>query len=130
MTGQRRSRPDWERAERDFIHSDMSLRLLAKSRGLAYSTVQRHAREGGWAEKRERLRLEDGEIRLEQVTDKLLRKMAEAIDREDNMDCKDYNALSSALKELKDIQEKLSGSRSRQEQLVIELAEELEELSG
>jgi len=130
MAGAKKSRVDWERVERDYLYSNMSLRLLAKSRGLGYSTVQRRAKEGQWARRREELKLRDNAIRLEQVTEKLLRKIADTIDREETMEPKDYKALSAALKELRDVQERGSQLERRMEPLVVELAEELEGLSG
>lgn len=130
MAGAKKSRVDWERVERDYLYSNMSLRLLAKSRGLGYSTVQRRAKEGEWARRREELRLKDNAIRLEQVTEKLLRKIADTIDQEESMEPKDYKALSAALKELKDVQEHSAELGRRLEPLVVELAEGLEELSG
>lgn len=130
MSGGKKSRIDWERVERDYLHSNMSLRALAKTRGIGYSTVQRRAKEGAWAERRERLQMEDNAIRLEQVTDKLLRKIADTIDREENMDCKDYKALTSALKELKDVQERLGRDEKGVETLIIQMSAELEKMSG
>lgn len=130
MSGGKKCRIDWERVERAYLHSNMSLRDLAKTRGIGYSTVQRRAKEGAWAEKRERMQMEDNVIRLEQVTDKLLRKIADTIDRKENMDCKDYKALTSALKELKDVQERIAGDGKGAEPLIVQLSAELEALGG
>ena len=68
--------------------------------------------------------------RLGHVTDKLLMKMAETIDGEKELEARDLKALSSALKELGEVKERLEeGSGGKQEPLVVRLAGELEELS-
>ncbi len=73
---------------------------------------------------------EQGYARLGQVTDKLLMKMAEAIDGEIELEARDYKALSSALKELGEVKERLEeGSGGKQEPLVVKLSGDLEELS-
>ena len=72
---------------------------------------------------------EQGYARLGQVTDKLLMKMAETIDGEKELEARDYKALSSALKELGEVKERLEEGGGKQEPLVVRLAGELEELS-
>lgn len=129
--GRKKGGIDWEDIELEYLNSRISLRELAERRQVSYSAVQRRAKEGQWIDKREKLRQERSSVRLGNVTDKLLMKMAETIDGEKELEAKDLKALSAALKELGEVKERLeeSGSGGKQETLVVRLAGELEELS-
>ena len=73
---------------------------------------------------------EQSYARLGQVTYKLLMKMAETIDGEKDLEARDLKALSSALKELGEVKERLEeGGSGKQEPLMVRLAGELEALS-
>ena len=100
-----------------------------KGRRISPSAVQRRAKKGQWVDKREKLRQERSSVRLGNVTDKLLMKMAETIEGERALEAKDLKALSSALKELGEVKERLEEGGGRQGPLMVKLSGELEELS-
>ena len=128
--GRKKGGIDWEDVELEYLNSRISLKDLAEKRQISYSAVQRRAKAGQWADRRAKLEQEKSCARLGHVTDKLLMKMAETIDGEKELEAKDLKALSSALKELGEVKEKLEeGSGGKQEPLVVKLAGELEELS-
>ncbi|MGN0982809.1 MAG: hypothetical protein ACI4O0_07960 [Candidatus Limivicinus sp.] len=127
--GRRKGGIDWEDVELEYLNGRMSLKNLAEKRQISYSAVQRRAKEGQWADRRAKMEQEQGYARLGQVTDKLLMKMAETIGGEKELEARDYKALSSALKELGEVKEKLEeSSGGKQEPLVVKLSGELEEL--
>ena len=127
--GRKKGGIDWEDLELEYLNSRISLKDLAEKRQISYSAVQRRARAGQWADRRAKMEQEQGYARLGHVTDKLLMKMAETIDGEKELEAKDLKALSSALKELGEVKEKLEEGGGKQEPLVVKLAGGLEELS-
>ena len=127
--GRKKGGIDWEDLELEYLNSRISLKDLAEKRQISYSAVQRRARAGQWADRRAKMEQEQGYARLGHVTDKLLMKMAETIDGEKELEAKDLKALSSALKELGEVKEKLKKGGGKQEPLVVKLAGGLEELS-
>ena len=128
--GRKKGGIDWEDVELEYLSSRVSLKALAEKRQISYSAVQRRAKAGQWMDRRAKMEQEQGYARLGQVTDKLLMNMAEAIDGEIELEARDYKALSSALKELGEVKERLEeGGGGKQEPLVVKLSGELEELS-
>lgn len=128
--GRKKGGIDWEDVELEYLNSRMSLKELAEKRQISYSAVQRRAKAGQWADRRAKMEQEQSYARLGQVTDKLLMKMAETIDGEKELEARDLKALSSALKELGEVKERLEeGGSGKQEPLVVRLAGELEPLS-
>ena len=127
--GRKKGGIDWENAELEYLNSRISLKDLAEKRQISYSAVQRRAKAGQWADRRAKMEQEKSCARLGHVTDKLLMKMAETIDGEKELEAKDLKALSSALKELGEVKEKLEEGGGKQEPLVVKLAGGLEELS-
>ena len=128
--GRKKGGIDWEDVELEYLNSRMSLKELAEKRQISYSAVQRRAKAGQWADRRAKMEQEQSYARLGQVTDKLLMKMAETIDGEKELESKDLKALSSALKELGEVKERLEeGGSGKQEPLMVRLAGELEALS-
>ena len=127
--GRKKGGIDWEDLELEYLNSRISLKDLAEKRQISYSAVQRRARAEQWADRRTKLEQEQGYARLGHVTDKLLMKMAETIDGEKELEARDLKALSSALKELGEVKEKLEEGGGKQEPLVVKLAGGLEELS-
>ena len=127
--GRKKGGIDWEDVELEYLNSRISLKDLAEKRQISYSAMQRRARAGQWADRRAKLEQEQSYARLGHVTDKLLMKMAETIDGEKELEAKDLKALSSALKELGEVKEKLEEGGGKQEPLVVKLAGGLEELS-
>lgn len=128
--GRKKGGIDWEDVELEYLNSRMSLKELAEKRQISYSAVQRRAKAGQWADRRAKMEQEQSYARLGQVTDKLLMKMAETIDGEKELEARDLKALSSALKELGEVRERLEeGGSGKQEPLMVRLAGELEALS-
>ena len=128
--GRKKGGIDWEDAQLEYLKSRISLTELAEKRQIRYSALQRRAKAGQWADRRAKMEQEQSYARLGHVTDKLLMKMAETIDGEKELEARDLKALSSALKELGEVKERLEeGSGGKQEPLVVRLAGELEELS-
>ena len=105
--GRKKGGIDWEDVELEYLNSRMSLKELAEKRQISYSAVQRRAKAGQWADRRAKMEQEQSYARLGQVTDKLLMKMAETIDGEKDLEARDLKALSSALKELGEVKERL-----------------------
>ena len=127
--GRKKGGIDWEDVELEYLNSRISLKDLAEKRQISYSAVQRRAKAGQWADRRAKLEQEQSYARLGHVTDKLLIKMAETIDGEKELEAKDLKALSSALKELGEVKERLEEGGGKQEPLVVKLSGDLEELS-
>ena len=127
--GRKKGGIDWEDVELEYLSSRVSLKALAEKRQISYSAVQRRAKAGQWADRRAKLEQEQGYARLGHVTDKLLMKMAETIDGEKELEARDLKALSSALKELGEVKERLEEGGGKQEPLVVKLSGDLEELS-
>ena len=128
--GRKKGGIDWEDVELEYLNSRMSLKELAEKRQISYSAVQRRAKAGQWADRRAKMEQEQSYARLGQVTDKLLMKMAETIDGEKELEARDLKALSSALKELGEVKERLEeGGSGKQEPLMVRLAGEREPLS-
>lgn len=123
---------DWERIRQDYLGSSVSLRALAENCGVSLSTLEKRCRREGWQQLRKQRQLELGSARLEQVVDKLLGSISRDLDQGENLEPRDYKALSSALKELGEIKEQLrsAGLKGRREALEVRLSPELEELSG
>lgn len=123
---------DWERIRQDYLGSSVSLRALAESCGVSLSTLEKRCRREGWQQLRKQRQLELGSARLEQVVDKLLGSISRDLDQGENLEPRDYKALSSALKELGEIKEQLrsAGLKGVREALEVRLSPELEELSG
>lgn len=123
---------DWENIKQEYINSSVSLRALAEGEGISLSTLEKRAGREGWSQCRKQRQLEQNSVRLEQVTDKLLKKISEVIDNGEELDARDYKALTSALKELGEVKEQLCSERTkgRREPLEVRLSGELEELSG
>ena len=123
---------DWEKIRQDYLNSSISLRDLAESSGVSLSTLEKRCGREGWQQMRKQRQLELGSARLEQVADKLLGSISRALDQGENLEARDYKALSSAVKELGEIKEQLcsAGLKGGREPLEVRLAPELEELSG
>ncbi len=123
---------DWEKIRQDYLNSSISLRALAESSGVSLSTLEKRSSREGWQQMRKQRQLELGSARLEQVADKLLGSISRALDQGENLEARDYKALSSAVKELGEIKEQLcsAGLKGGREPLEVRLAPELEELSG
>lgn len=130
MTGEKYR--DWERIRQEYTGSAMSLRALAEQEDISLSTLEKRSRREGWQQMRKQRQLEQNSVRLEQVADKLLGSISRALDQGENMDARDFKALSSAVKELGEIKEQLcsAGLKGGREPLEVLLAPELEELSG
>lgn len=123
---------DWERIRQEYAASSMSLRELAEKEGISLSTLGKRCGREGWQQLRKQGQLELGSARLEQVVDKLLGSISRDLDQGENLEPRDYKALSSALKELGEIKEQLcsAGLKGGREALEVRLSPELEELSG
>lgn len=123
---------DWERIRQEYAGSSMSLRELAEKEGISLSTLGKRCGREGWQQLRKQRQLELGSARLEQVVDKLLGSISRDLDQGENLEPRDYKALSSALKELGEIKEQLcyAGLKGGREALEVRLSPELEELSG
>ena len=123
---------DWEKIRQDYLNSSISLRALAESSGVSLSTLEKRSSREGWQQMRKQRQLELGSARLEQVADKLLGSISRALDQGENLEARDYKALSSAVKELGEIKEQLcsAGLKGGREPLEVRRAPELEVLSG
>lgn len=122
---------DWAGAERAFILGKMSLKALAQEFGLNYKTLLMRARQEDWAGKRQLAQKNHGALRVEQVREQLLIKMEESIRERDSIEPKDFKALSSALKELGEMEQQLIPKEKEQDKsLTIRLEGEAKGLGG
>jgi RecG-like helicase len=119
----------WGEIEDEYLNGQMTLKELAERRGISYDNLKKRASRYRWVDRRKQLEEQYSKNRLAHATELLLIKISQALERED-LDPKDYKALSSALKELEEVQEHLdTEATSQQEGIVVQLSKELEELS-
>ena len=112
---------DWDNIKGEYLGSDISLRALAKKYGMRYSSVQTKARRELWRETRDGVKAGDSQRRMEQVTEKLLRRMEKTIDESEELDSRDIKAMTGALKELKEIQRQDDGAHGEDRDEVMEV---------
>lgn len=95
---------DWEKIREEYLSQRISLSELARRHGLGYSTVRYHCVREGWDAQGEQTESELEARRVEQVGIKLLRRLERTIDEDG--DIKDIKAMTGALRELRDIQQR------------------------
>jgi len=67
---------DWAAIETEYVRGKMSQQELAKSAGIAYGTLNRHAKEGGWQDKRRKYRERTVKKALTRASARDARKLA------------------------------------------------------
>ena len=111
---------DWQAIKTEYITTDTSYRKLAQKYGIHYKVISDRGKAEGWGELRSQYRdktLTDTlnvisrkqvnrAARFQSVADKLLNKIESIVDamEPENMDSKSIRALTSAVKDLKEIQ--------------------------
>jgi len=111
---------DWKAVENEYItDASCSFRSLSEKYGISASAIHSHAKDGGWAEKREHFENKSGAAALEKLiaeraktearrltkiykaTDKLIDKVARAIEKVNPLNTLAIRQLSSSLKEVR-----------------------------
>lgn len=108
---------DWNVIKAEYIAGGTSYRTLAKKHNVSLTTLQRVAKRENWiglrgqAERKTETKLVESvsksksktNIKINEVADKLIRKMDATIDKMDVIDGQTLKHFTSALKDLKDI---------------------------
>lgn len=109
---------DWTAIKTEYVTEKTSYRKLADKYGVSYTEVSKHGREESWKEEREKflaktysktldalLKNREARIkRLQNITDKILDKIEESVDKMDEPDYQAFRHLTTALKDIKEIQ--------------------------
>ena len=100
---------DWESIKEKYLSTDISCRELADEFNINRSTLSARAGREKWGELRRKTKEGDKDSRMDRVTEKLLQKMEEALDRRSDMDSKEIKTMTDALKELRDLHKQDDG---------------------
>ncbi len=109
---------DWTAIKTEYVTEKTSYRKLADKYGVSYTEVSKHGREESWKEEREKFLaktysktldalLKNQEFRikkLQTITDKILNKIEESVDKMDEPDYQAFRHITAALKDIKEIQ--------------------------
>ncbi len=109
---------DWKKIKAEYITTNTSYRKLGEKHGVGYQTICHRAKAEHWGEQREQFtnktvtktietigaKQVDRAARLQEVTDKLLRKIEMFADSDELFDSKTIRSLTAAVKDIKDIQ--------------------------
>jgi hypothetical protein len=121
---------DWIAIRTDYVTTDTSYRKLCEKYGLSFTEVSRHGREENWREERrkyqEKAYSKTIEImaknqakraeRLKTITDKILDKIEKVVDGMTETDIQAYRQVTSALKDIKEIQMLKSDADMREQE--------------
>lgn len=121
---------DWIAIRTDYVTTDTSYRKLCEKYGLSFTEVSRHGREENWREERrkyqEKTYSKTIEImaknqakraeRLKTITDKILDKIERVVDGMTETDIQAYRQVTSALKDIKEIQMLKSDADMREQE--------------
>ena len=103
---------DWESIKEKYLSTDISCRELADECKINRGTLSARASREKWSELRRKRKEGNKDSRMERVTEKLLQKMEEVLDRSSDMDSKEIKTMTGALKELRDLQRQDDGEES------------------
>lgn len=109
---------DWTAIKTEYVTEKTSYRKLAEKHNVSYTEISKHGREENWKEERENflaktysktldvlIKGQEKRIkRLQTITDKILNKIEKSVDIMDEADLQSYRQLTSALKDIKEIQ--------------------------
>lgn len=109
---------DWKKIKAEYITTNTSYRKLGEKYGVGYQTICHRAKAEQWGEQREQFtnktvtktietigaKQVDRAARLQEVTDKLLRKIEIFAESDELFDSKTIRSLTAAIKDIKDIQ--------------------------
>lgn len=109
---------DWKKIKAEYITTNTSYRKLGEKYGVGYQTICHRAKAEQWGEQREQFtnktvtktietigaKQVDRAARLQEVTDKLLRKIEMFAESDELFDSKTIRSLTAAIKDIKDIQ--------------------------
>lgn len=109
---------DWKAVKTEYITTDTSYRKLAKKYNIPYSTIFRRASQEQWVEQKEQFEVKavaksvaavenkqaERATKIIDIANKLLEKMYDSIDTLDPSDRQGMRHITSALKDIKDIQ--------------------------
>ncbi len=125
-----KGKTDWAAIAAEYIESEMSMRSLARLRGVPDSTLRDHARRGGWTRLRKEYRLSagdgDGEA-IFRLTDKLVRRAEALIDSAEDINARELGELMRAVKSAKEIKMLRSALDEREQAARVRALEEKSE---
>lgn len=121
---------DWVAIRTDYVTTNTSYRKICEKYGLSFTEVSRHGREENWREERkkyqEKTYSKTIEImaknqakrveRLKSITDKILDKIETVVDNMTGADIQAYRQVTSALKDIKEIQMLKSDADMREQE--------------
>lgn len=125
---------DWKKIKAEYITTNTSYRKLGEKYGVGYQTICHRAKAEQWGEQREQFtnktvtktietigaKQVDRAARLQEVTDKLLRKIEIFAESYELLDSKSIRSLTAAIKDIKDIQMIKSDADMREQEARIE----------
>lgn len=125
---------DWKKIKAEYITTNTSYRKLGEKYGVGYQTICHRAKAEQWGEQREQFtnktvtktietigaKQVDRAARLQEVTDKLLRKIEIFAESDELFDSKTIRSLTAAIKDIKDIQMIKSEADLREQEARIE----------
>lgn len=94
---------DRDKAKEKYLSTGATLKEIAEEFEINYETLRKRAKREKWGEERQKKNADDRESRIERVTEMLLRRLENAVDRAEDMDSKEIKAMTGALKELRDM---------------------------
>lgn len=109
---------DWIAIRKDYVTTDTSYRKLSEKYGVSFTEISRHGKEENWREERrkyqEKTYSKTIELmaknqakraeRLKTITDKILDKIEMVVAGMNDTDIQAYRQVTSALKDIKEIQ--------------------------
>lgn len=109
---------DWIAIKTEYVTEKTSYRKLAEKYDVSYTELSKHGREESWRDEREKFlaktysksldilikRQEERIKKLQTITDKILEKIEKSVEKMDTSDLQAYRQLTSALKDIKEIQ--------------------------
>jgi hypothetical protein len=133
---------DWNKIKTEYITTDTSYRKLADKYNVSSTSICKVAKREQWVAEKERYLNEsysktieaitksqtERVLRLQTITDKILNKIEKSVELMDEVDLQAYRQLTSALKDIKEIQMLKSEADMReQEARIAKLRKESEE---
>ena len=109
---------DWNKIKTEYVTTDTSYRKLAKKYDVSVTQISNKSKAEGWVSEREQFlkktytKTLDAIIsaqakrveRIQTITDKILNKLEKSVDIMDEEDLSAYRQITSALKDIKEIQ--------------------------
>lgn len=109
---------DWSEIKTEYVTTDTSYRKLSEKYGVSMTEVSRHGKDESWREERRKyqekaytktldvlIKGQQNRIkRLQTITDKILDKIEESVDKMNSADFQAYRQITAAIKDIKEVQ--------------------------